>query len=268
MPAHGPIHLPLDEEDSTDVTRPKVTASGVVYEVVRTVSTASAFGLQVYSTIYAKKSAGSYHDGELPHRFDVILWSALGTWQAQATYAACLVSFGCLLAYMDKTLNPCLFHKGRCASSKRLPHPESPTYQESASGVFNNHRSPACNLLMHRLPGHLPCCNLLALRNAGTPLDNFSRVCEHFDCCRLCSWISTSARHSGIEGGSFDRSGRGRARVSTQRSHSSPSAYRFHLLTSLLFLHGSHHHPCISSSLYVQRQGSPAASSLRSVRPS
>lgn len=106
MPAHGPIHLPLDEEDSTDVTRPKVTARGVVYEVVRTISIASAFGLQVYSALYAKSSAGSKHDGELPHRVDVILWSALGTWQVQATYAACLVSFGCLPACMNKTLIP------------------------------------------------------------------------------------------------------------------------------------------------------------------
>jgi hypothetical protein len=92
MPAHGPIHLPVEEEDAINVSSPKVTTRGVAFEVLRTVSTASAFGLQVYSAICAKKFAKSHSGGRLPHRFDVTLWKALGTWQAQVAYAACLVS--------------------------------------------------------------------------------------------------------------------------------------------------------------------------------
>jgi hypothetical protein len=68
-----------------------VTTSGIAFEVLRTVAIASALGLQVYSTVFAKHHT-SFGDGSLPDRADIRLWFALGTWQAQATYAACMVS--------------------------------------------------------------------------------------------------------------------------------------------------------------------------------
>lgn len=105
MPAHGPIHLPVEDGDANNVTSPKVTTRGIVYEVLRTVSTTSAFGLQVYSALCAKRFAGSHDDGKLPHRFDVMLWSALGSWQAQGVYAACFVSLTLVLDVLRRDTN-------------------------------------------------------------------------------------------------------------------------------------------------------------------
>lgn len=72
MPAHGPIHLPTEEYDQHVDRAPKVTTSGVTLEVLRTVSIASALGLQVYSTVIAKQST-SFRDETLPRRADITL---------------------------------------------------------------------------------------------------------------------------------------------------------------------------------------------------
>jgi hypothetical protein len=93
MPAHGPIHLPTDDEDKNVDHEPIVTTTGVAFEVIRTVAIASALGLQVYSTVLAKRHTNLANEGSaLPDRTDIKLWVALGSWQAQAVYATCLVS--------------------------------------------------------------------------------------------------------------------------------------------------------------------------------
>jgi hypothetical protein len=161
MPAHGPIHLPVEEEDATSVSVPIVTTRGVAFEVLRTVSTASAFGLQVYSALCAKKFAKS-HNG--PHRFDVTLWSVIGTWQAQVAYAACLVSIAWFLsAPAEQTLVLCLWNcvTGRNPPGKRIPHSDTQTYNKPPSGVFGHNHTAARYIHMHRLPRHIsPGCVL------------------------------------------------------------------------------------------------------------
>lgn len=93
MPAHGPIHLPIEEEEEDIVCSPKVTASLIAFEVVRTAAIAAALGLQVYSATYAKRHPDFRGaEGMVPDRMDIKLWLALGTWQAQAGCAACMVS--------------------------------------------------------------------------------------------------------------------------------------------------------------------------------
>lgn len=92
MPAHGPIHLPLEEEDKNANDDSIATTTGVAFEVLRTAAIASALGLQVYSAVVAKRYL---NDGKvervLPDRTEIKLWGTLGAWQAQAGCGGCMV---------------------------------------------------------------------------------------------------------------------------------------------------------------------------------